>query len=242
MSLPANILNLANSIQEAQQAIRAGTETGGSYLRLPKDGVWVYGADSIEVEEGSFWALAPNSLQFGFCAWDDGVCVGEEMSHVGEPAIPKSKLPDVGAEWKEQTGVNMVCISGADKGTQVTYKVSSLSGRKALSALFDTIVKRAQKGKTDVTPVIELLVDSYKHKKYGKIYTPILDVKEWREMDDDTDVEEVKEEAPEPEKVKRVAKKAAPEPKVIEAELDEDDNDDEEVEVVTPVRVRRARS
>ncbi len=62
-NLPISADELISAISKTTSALAADT-TGKAYLRLHKGGFFVYGADDIEVEEGSEWAVNPNT--FGF--------------------------------------------------------------------------------------------------------------------------------------------------------------------------------
>ena len=53
------------AISKAQSKAPA-VSTGNPYLKMSRhDGSWSYGAEDIEVEEGSKWAINPYSLKHG---------------------------------------------------------------------------------------------------------------------------------------------------------------------------------
>jgi len=193
------------------------TQGGMPLLRLV-DGEWVYGADNIQVEEASVWAVHPGSFQHGYCAWDDGVLVGEVMVPVSQPRPSHSELPAVPCQWQEQMSVLLACTSGEDKGTTVLYKNSSLGGRNAITELAQKILAQAEKDPSKLVPLVTLGVGNYKHKKYGKVYTPSFDVTSFAAIDASSA------EDAEPVEPKKAARKTA-KPAVEEA----------------PVRTRRAR-
>ena len=196
-NLPATMTSLVTSLETAASAVTA-TTGGMGFLRMLKDGAWVYGGDDTEVTEGSLWAVNPNSFAMGFQAWDDdGELLGEELALVSEPPVLKANLPKVDGEWKQMLAVQIACIEGDDKGAILKYGTTSQGGIKAINALMQTLVKRIKDPESNgkFVPVVELLIDSYKHKKYGKIYTPVLQVHKWLDLDDSmTTVEEVLEE------------------------------------------------
>jgi len=210
--LPANPQDLLGGFKRAQQRQEmAGGD--GHFLKLDKTGTWLYGADEVEVEEGSRWAINPATLATGFAAWDDNEKVGEEMALLtGEPVI-KSSLPDVGAAWAPQTAMQLKCLDGEDANVEVIYSTTSKGGQKAFKVVLATITARIEDGETDIIPIVEMDVDSYKHKKYGKIFTPVLKVVGWMGLDalvapeadepevdepEVDEVEEVEEEKPAP--------------------------------------------
>lgn len=192
-NLPAvNPAALGKALTQATQ--RVALDSGSNpYLRLLKSGEWVYSADDIDVQEGSLWAVNPSTLSEGFAAWGNGDLKGEEMAPMTGDPITMSSLPDVGAQWKKQIGFLLRCMNGDDEGTQVLYKTTSRGGLKAANKLIAEIVEQIEADPANIVPVITLEMDSYKHKEYGKIYTPIFEVKDF--MNFETVQEPVKDEA-----------------------------------------------
>jgi hypothetical protein len=229
MNLPAvNPSELGKQLAVARSRVASDVEEGFQFLKMGKDGIWIYGADDTEVEEDSLWAVNPYSFAEGFIAWNDSEVVGEEMAPmVGAPPIRLSELPQVpGNGWQKQVAVQMACVSGADKGTQVLFKTSSKGGRKALSALIAAVTEQISEDPEKIVPMIELTNSSYKHKKYGKIFTPEMPVKKWVSMT--TDAFSITEDKP-PAKAKG---------KAVDIE---DEDDDEDAAPEPQVRTRRRR-
>lgn len=204
-NLPANPQDLLGGFKRAQQRQEvAGAE--GHYLKLDKTGSWLYGSDETEVEEGSLWAINPATLATGYAAWEDSEKVGEEMALLTGDPVVKQALPDVGVQWNPQTAMQLKCLDGEDEGTEVVYSTTSKGGQKAFKNILAAITARIESGAMDFIPVVTMEVDSYKHKKYGKIFTPVLKVVEWFAMDaipapeGDGGVEAKAEPTPEPEK------------------------------------------
>lgn len=179
---PADVNAYKQSLKAMSTA--AKSSLGGlPFLRMGKDGEWVYGADNTEVEADSLWAVNPFSMSLGFIAWgtgsQEGTVLGEQMSRVGEPPVQRGNLPDVGAEWTPCCAFELVCLSGEDKGTNVLYKTNSVGGRRAFADMMQLIAAAMDEPEGKCVPIVNLDADSYPHKKYGKIYTPIFDVKKW---------------------------------------------------------------
>ena len=219
-NLPATMNDLINAIDTTSTAISQAAGTDSSYLKMTKSGEWVYGSDDSEVGENSEWVVDTSSFRVGYQSWDDGELVGEETALVTDPPILKSNLQDVGAPWKALIGCRLLCIEGKDKGVQVVYTTTSKGGIKAVNALMKDLVAHVKSGKHDgkLVPVVALATDSYKHKQYGKIYTPILEILDW--------IADVGQNEPEP--------KAAVEPEPKAAAVVEDEPD-----AAPPVRRRR---
>ena len=82
-------------------------------------------------------------------------------------------------EWTPCCAFELVCLSGEDKGTNVLYKTNSVGGRRAFADMMQLIAAAMDEPEGKCVPIVNLDADSYPHKKYGKIYTPIFDVKMW---------------------------------------------------------------
>ena len=247
--LPASQVALVAAMEIAAVAIR-NASGDVPFLRLLKDGTWVIGADDSEVEAKSLWACDPASFCMGFQAWgSDADLLGEVTQLVTEQPVLRSELKDVDGEWKPLMGCTLLCISGEDEGLTVAYKTTSKGGIKALGVLMAELVARIKSNPADGTyiPVLELSTDHYKHKTYGRIYTPVLKIEEWTDedellaggVDDDTPEEEVVEvEEVAEEKPKRRSRAKKPdvkeEPEELEGELVEE-------EAEKPTRRRRTR-
>jgi hypothetical protein len=170
---------------------------GSVILKMDKGGHWIYGAEQTEVESDSTWAVNPFSFIHGYIAWGDGEVLGEMMVPVTEP---KPELPPVphGAKkgWEVQVGMSLKCLSGPDKGLEVRYTTTSVGGKRAVNTLGVAIAAQCETTPGKPVPVVALKKDSYQHKSYGKIYTPVFEIVEWASMDGQTeDAEEGKEEA-----------------------------------------------
>jgi len=182
--LPANPQDLLTKFKVAKQRQEmAGPDGDFHYLKLDRAGNWVYGADETEIEHESRWAINPFTLSTGFAAWDDTEKVGEEMALLTGDPVLKSQLNDVGAPWMPQTAMQLKCMDGEDEGEEVVYSTTSKGGQKAFKTMLAVITARIEAGHSAIIPIVTLEADSYKHKKYGKIFTPDLKVVDWMAMD-----------------------------------------------------------
>jgi len=186
----ASIANLKAGLQNVQTAVHV--KGGESILRMGKDGIWIYGADNIEVEEGSLWAANPLSLQHGFICWkkipegskDTPELLGEVLVSMFEPAVNKATLPDYGHPWVDVMSIQLRCTNGADEGEQVIYKPSSTGGlRAAKEQIIAAIMKQLDDDPAHPVPLIELKSDHYQNKTWGKTYVPEFAIGKWLSMD-----------------------------------------------------------
>lgn len=223
-NLPVNVNDLIGGLARTTQTL-ASDSTGQSFLKLHKGGFFVYGQDETEVEEGSLWAVNPNSFMVGYIAWPaegTGKPLGEEMRTITEDPLVHSTLPDVGAPWVQQAGFQVMCISGEDTGQQCIFKSSSKGGLRGVNDFLNEVMAhlQANPGTEETVPVLKLEVESYKHSTYGKINTPTFTIQKWVKIDEmpvaeeedlEPEVDAEPEVAPEPEKkpVRRRRRKAA---------------------------------
>lgn len=237
----AALAGLKRGIQNTRQAIPASSTD--PILRLGKDGVWVYGQENLEVEEGSQWAINPLSIKHGFVCWTNydasekkkNELLGEVYAPMTAEPVDVTKLPDHGWPWKAATTVRLKCVSGEDEGTEVIYKPSSVGGANAMQTLLDKIEKQLDSGSDKIVPIVTLESDSYPHKQWGKTYVPEFEFVDWVTMDgpgvaaedlaeeDEPEQDDVPEEKPA--RRTRSAKAQTPEPEP-EQEEDEDEPDE----------------
>jgi hypothetical protein len=79
--------------------------------------------------------------------------------------------------------MSLKCLSGEDKGLEARFSTTSVGGKRAVQALAVAIANQVDKDQTKPVPVITLGKEHYQHKSYGRIFTPIFDIKEWASMD-----------------------------------------------------------
>ena len=167
-------------------AVDTTSVVGGSGLPMLSfkregDGTWAFGQKRTIVEEGSSWAVNPTSFKWGFICFNNNNKPTERLVPVSQPKPDVTELPDTGFKWHEQWAVNLKCIDGADAGTEVVYKPTTVGGIEAIKALINTIRDRFNGGQHDgkVSPIMLLEKDSYPDKEYGRVWIPVLDIVDW---------------------------------------------------------------
>lgn len=188
----ANAVAFSNAklpaVADLAKALRTvADDVGGSgsiILKMDKTGHWVFGADQTEVEDDSTWAVNPFSFVHGYIAWGEGEVLAEKMAPVTQP-LPELDAAPPGAKrgWEVQVGCSLKCISGEDAGIEARYTVTSVGGKKAVQKLALDIAAQVDKDQTKPVPVVMLKKEHYVHKSYGRIYTPVFDIKSWIGMD-----------------------------------------------------------
>ncbi len=192
-NLPA-VATLSTSLRAINTDV-GGIGAGVAILKMDKTGHWVFGADQTEVEDGSLWAINPFSFVHGYIAWGDGEVLGEKMVSVSQP-LPEldAAPPNAKKGWEVQVGLSLKCISGGDKGTEARFTTTSVGGKRAVQTLAVALADQVEKDQDKPVAIVLLKKEHYQHKSYGRIYTPVFEVKEWVSMDAEPAVEQ--EEAP----------------------------------------------
>lgn len=180
--LPANPDDLIKGLQNVGQTLQ-GSSGGVPFLRLLKSGRYAYGAENIEPEEDSLWAMNPNSLQHGWACWVDSELLGEAMVPFTQAAPARAGLPDYGGDWKQQVSMVLQCLNGEDEGVSVLYKGTSVGLHNAVKLLINDLVRQLQTDPKHCVPVLALECDSYNHKKHGEIFYPVLTIEKWVAFD-----------------------------------------------------------
>ena len=180
VNLPS-VTTLSTALRALEQDVPAA---GVAILKMDKTGHWVFGADQTEVEDDATWAINPFSFVHGFIAWGDGEVLGEKMVSVSSP-LPELEVAPPGAKrgWETQVGMSLKCLSGEDKGLEARFSTTSVGGKRAVQALAVAIATQVDADQTKPVPVITLGKEHYQHKSYGRIFTPVFDIKEWASMD-----------------------------------------------------------
>jgi hypothetical protein len=177
-NLPAKPEDLIAGLQHVSAGL-SGRSGGTPYLRLLKSGVFAYGQEDIEPQQGSQWAINPHSFQHGFACWGDGELFGEAMVPLNQPPPNINDLQDFGADWDQQISFQLQCLNGEDTGVTVLYKSTSVGFLNMAKQLIDQMVLQLQGDPTNYVPVVELDMGHYHHKQWGKTYFPVLDVLRW---------------------------------------------------------------
>lgn len=185
--------SLASNLQRSAQALPTTGNGGAQYLKMDKgNGDWIFGAEETIVEDGSLWAINPASLMHGWVAWDTdsgGAPVQEIMVSINRDLPPEGSLPEAKdskgnmLRYQQQRSVQAVCVKGEDEGTLVEYKQSSVGAMKLFAEITNKLLDQLDKEPEKLVAIVEFKSESYKHKKYGRIFNPVWPISEWRTLD-----------------------------------------------------------
>ena len=207
-----------SDLATALRNIRQPASSEGSFLKFSK-GDWAYGVDNIEPSKEARFGVNPFGVTRGYIAWPEGggAPIDEVMVPLTDPEVNPANLPEVpaGAKWSPQLGIELMGLTGPERGMAMKFSSNSKGGLDELTRISLAIADRADSGEPTFVPVVQLGVDWYPHKTYGKVKTPVLAITDWCSLDDTVAAYEEhaeEEETPEPAKPKAAKVKAAPEP------------------------------
>jgi len=179
--LPADFgATLMAGIDQARSTLSVGG--GKPFLRLLREGEFVYGPQSIAAQPGAHWAVNLASLQHGWVCWGEGELLGQVMASVNAPRPARPPAIE-GFAFEPQFGLSMACIHGEDKGVEVDYKNNSLGYRKAFDQLLSDVRTRYVADQQFYWPVITLETSWYMHKRYNRIFEPVFKIVGWADAE-----------------------------------------------------------
>ena len=212
-------LGSLDALRSSLQTVRTRLPEGGGsqYLRLLKDGDWVFGQEDNVLSPDDEAIINPMSIKQGYSCWTNrqpgegkNELLGEVMVNIGQPLAQAHELPQhtdpktsSPAPWKDQIAFDLKLVTGKHSGIQLQWKTSSVGGLNAARSVIDAIITRLSEDTEFVCPVVVVASDSYKHKAYGKTYVPKLEIVGWADINGN---EESQGDEP------RVAAAAEPEP------------------------------
>ena len=176
-----SVTSLATALRSVANEVG---DVGTVILKMDKTGHWVFGSDQTEVEADSTWAINPFSFTHGAICWGDGEVLAERMVPVSEP-LPELPEAPPGAKkgWETQIGMSLKCLSGEDEGMEARFSTTSVVGKRAVTKLAVDLSEHVERDQTKPVAVVQLEKDSYSHKSYGKIFTPVFKIAKWIGLD-----------------------------------------------------------
>ena len=180
----AALVTALSSVDTASVAGRSGLPL----LTFKRDGsgTWMYGRRRTVVEDGSRWAVNPLTFKWGYICFGEGnKVIGERLVSISLPKPEFTDLPNMGFPWQEQWSVNLKCIDGADAGTEVVNKPTTVGGIQSIAGLIEAVRDQLNSGQHDgkISPIVLLERDSYPHPEYGRTWIPLLRIAHWMSLE-----------------------------------------------------------
>lgn len=180
--LPSNITGMATALRRSADTVSAGGNK--PFLKFTKFGEWMYGTDNVEIEPTEEWAVNVARAACGWVGWGDkahgteGQPMGEEFAYVmaGEQMKTEDELPEIDGQWAQAISLEFKEVDGS---TELLWKASSKGAKDSYAALMVKVAEKLEEEDPYFFPVVTMSRSSYQHDKYGKIFTPVLDVVRW---------------------------------------------------------------
>jgi hypothetical protein len=160
--------------------------TGKAFMKFTKQGEFVYGQENVEADSKGIWAVNPVSFCIGVIGWRGGNVVGEHMFPITspervdwdglEPIRTKNEGGGDGDGWQEQYTVD---LKNLKDGTEVVFKTTSKGGKNAVGDLASLISTQVDEHPELPLALVNLTSDFYKHKTFGKVFTPVFKLAGW---------------------------------------------------------------
>jgi hypothetical protein len=182
MSTALQTLNLTGLSTSLKKMARTAS-TASAFLKMEKTGDWVFGVNAEEVPEDMELAVHPGLFGHGYVAWEadnGGTKLGEVMGPLNEELPATGPVPDGADGWQFQLGLGLMAV---EDRTPMIFRTTSVGGKRAIAAIGGEIAAKLDEGDAQCVPIVTLSSESYKHKKYGKIFNPIITATRWVGME-----------------------------------------------------------
>jgi hypothetical protein len=162
---------------------------GAPIVKFSKDGQFLL-SDIDTVPIGTRCVARVDLVQFGWCKWSDGAPVDRRIGLAAERYRPplRADLGDTDqTQWEVQPDGSkrdpwqfqaVLPITRLDTDETFTFTTGSKGGLNCVNKLVRVYGTRVAKEAAGL-PVVELKADFYKHRTYGKIYYPVLNIVMW---------------------------------------------------------------
>ena len=168
--LETGLSNISMSIASA-----GGGGSGLPFIGISKQGYWHYGVEGIKVDPNSTAAFNLRSLKHGFIAWVEGK-PHDVMVPANQPLPAASSLPQVGGTWEQGVSVELVFVSGKDKGVHCIYKNNTDGARQGMAKFVEQVKRQVKADPKHIYPIVRLETSSYDHPRYGLITKPVFSI------------------------------------------------------------------
>jgi hypothetical protein len=167
---------------------------GWPLLKFTKQGEFAI-SDVENILAGTRCIAHADEITLGWIKWVDGRPDERRVGRVADKFVPpqRSELGDDDPrQWELQDDGTRrdpwqfqmtVPISRLDTGETYEFATSSKGGLACVGKLTRAYGRRVQEEKTPGLPIVELKADHYKHRTYGKIFTPLMIIVGWTDGD-----------------------------------------------------------
>jgi hypothetical protein len=162
----------------------AAEESGGAILKFAK-GDW---PSNDDVLNGATMLADVAGLMIGWRKWVDSKIVDANIGYVADGFVPKNRkeLGDLdAAEWPTNKSgerpdpwqYGLFLRLAADDGQVYTWSATSSGAKRAVGDLTRQVIRKR------LNPLVRLATSNYRHRVYGKVVVPSLEVVGWADPD-----------------------------------------------------------
>jgi hypothetical protein len=163
---------------------------GAPLLKFTKQGEFAI-SDIDNIPDGTRCVAHADEIDLGWVKWVDGRPEDRRVGRVADKFVPPKRddlgdndpqqweLQDDGTRrdvWQFQMSVP---ITRLDNQETYRFTTGSKGGLACIGKLTRTYGRRVSDEKVPGLPIVELKADHYKHRTYGKIFTPSMIVVGW---------------------------------------------------------------
>jgi hypothetical protein len=186
---------VTNGSQDPFEQLANAMAQAGKPLKFSK-GRWLSGYGNEERSEDDVELIADvPGLMAGWRKWNDKKIVGTAIGSVADNYRPPQRK-DLGdlddAQWERDHNGQpkdpwsfgfYLRLINPDDGEEYVYSATSDGARRAVCDLIKEFTRQRKKDPMHCAPVVKLATDFYRHKNYGRVDIPKLEVVEWRASD-----------------------------------------------------------
>jgi hypothetical protein len=164
---------------------------GAPLLKFTKQGEFAI-SDTESIPDGTRVVAHADEITLGWIKWVDGrPDPGRHVGRVVDKFVPPQRGElgdDDPRQWEMQDDGTRrdpwqfqmtVPISRLDTGESYQFATSSKGGLACVGKLTRAYGRRVQEEKAPGLPIVELKAEHYKHRTYGKIFTPSMIIVGW---------------------------------------------------------------
>jgi hypothetical protein len=186
----ANALAVASDNPWIEVGAQLDRFIGAPLLKFTKQGEFAI-SDVDNIPDGARCVAHADEIDLGWVRWSDGKPEDRRVGRVADKFIPppRSELGDDDErQWDVQDDGTRrdpwqfqmsVPVTRLDNGETYRFVTGSKGGLACLGKLTRAYGRRVQDEEVPGLPVVELKADHYKHRTYGKIFTPLMVVVGW---------------------------------------------------------------
>lgn len=189
-----SIVDLKSAVQNCQVNTADAEKGAVTYMKFSK-GEFLLGKD-LEDITGENIVINTATFKHGWMIWVKkkatklAVSFIEPLPIKPEPVEIEVKGEKKLEEYTESRAFEARFLDPEDE-TVISFGASSFGARKACDVVLNAIKARANAGRDDLYPIVQLNAETYDHDDFGKIYNPVFTIVGWMDEQGNTTKDEM---------------------------------------------------